>query len=178
MLTTLILLPILGALIVGFIPTKQTRLLALGISSIILIYTIWVATQFNLSTSSLQFQEYLTWIPQLGLNYKLGIDGLSFPLLALSSLLTWIAIYSSSNNLERPNLYYALIFVVNASLAGAFMAQNLLFFIIAYELELIPMYLLINIWGGPKRGYAATKFLIYTALSGIIILAGFFGTTW
>lgn len=178
MLTTLILLPILGALIVGFIPTKQTRLLALGISSIILIFTIWVATQFNLSTSSLQFQEYFPWIPQLGLNYKLGIDGLSFPLLALSSLLTWIAIYSSSNNLERPRLYYALIFVVNASLAGAFMAQNLLFFIIAYELELIPMYLLINIWGGQKRGYAATKFLIYTALSGIIILAGFFGTTW
>jgi NAD(P)H-quinone oxidoreductase subunit 4 len=178
MLSTLILLPIIGAIAVGFIPTKNTRLLALIISSIILTFTVVLASKFDFTTSALQFTEYLRWIPQLGLNYKLGLDGLSMPLIGLSGLLTWIAIYGSNPNIERPRIYYALIFLVNASLAGAFLAQNLLFFVIAYEIELIPMYLLINIWGGEKRSYAATKFLIYTAISGIIILAGFFGITW
>ncbi|HEY9876080.1 MAG TPA: NADH-quinone oxidoreductase subunit M [Candidatus Obscuribacterales bacterium] len=181
MLSTLIWMPILGTLIIGLLPGNLTasrvRFIALAIASIILLVTIWLLSQFDLTASGLQFQENLPWIPQLGLSYNLGIDGLSLPLLALSSLLTWIVIYSS-NNIERPRIYYGLILLVNAAVAGAFVAQNLLLFIIFYELELIPLYLLINIWGGAKRGYAATKFLIYTAVSGVFILAGFLGLTW
>jgi NAD(P)H-quinone oxidoreductase subunit 4 len=141
--------------------------------------SVWLASQFDLTTSGLQFQEYLPWIGQLGLSYNLGIDGLSFPLLALNALLTWIAIYSTNEKIERSQFYYALIFLVNAGVAGAFAAQNLLLFVLFYELELIPLYLLIAIWGGTqKRGYAAMKFLIYTAVSGILILAAFLGITW
>ena len=181
MLSTLIWMPMLGALIVGFLPGNLTasrlRFIALAISSLILLITIGLLSQFDLTASGLQFQESLPWIPHLGLNYQLGIDGLSLPLLALSSLLTWIAIYGS-HEVERSRIYYALILFVNAAVAGAFVSQNLLLFVIFYELELIPLYLLINIWGGPKRGYAATKFLIYTALSGVLILAAFLGMTW
>jgi NAD(P)H-quinone oxidoreductase subunit 4 len=181
MLSGLIFIPIIAAILICFLrqPSgKQVRLIALAIASIILLLTVAIGTQFNLLIPGWQFTEYLPWIPQLGLEYKLGIDGLSFPLLALSSLLTWIAIYSTNEQVQRPQFYYALIFLVNAGVAGAFVAQNLLLFVLFYELELIPLYLLINIWGGEKRGYAATKFLIYTAVSGILIIAGFFGISW
>ena len=183
MLSTLIWLPVLGAAVVGFLPANlmagRVRSVALAIASAILLVSVWLASQFDLTTSGLQFQEYLPWIGQLGLSYNLGIDGLSFPLLALNALLTWIAIYSTNEKIERSQFYYALIFLVNAGVAGAFAAQNLLLFVLFYELELIPLYLLIAIWGGTqKRGYAAMKFLIYTAVSGILILAAFLGITW
>ncbi len=182
MLSASIWLPMLGAAIVGLIPgninASQLRLIALAIATTALLWLGYLGTQFDLSIAGLQFQEFLPWIETLGLNYQLGVDGLSFPLLALNALLTWIAIYSSSNATPRPRLYYSLILLASAGMAGAFAAQNLLLFFLFYELELIPLYLLINIWGGDKRGYAATKFLIYTAVSGILILAAFLGITW
>ncbi|MBD2042650.1 NADH-quinone oxidoreductase subunit M [Microcoleus sp. FACHB-672] len=182
MLSTLIWLPVVGAAIVGLLPgnlnANRVRFIAVAIASAILLWTFWLGSQFSLTVSGLQFQEYLPWIPQLGLSYNLGVDGLSFPLLALSGLLTWVAIYGNGEGIERPRLYYSLIFLVNASIAGAFAAQNLLLFVLFYELELIPLYLLIAIWGGSKRGYAGMKFLIYTAVSGILILAAFLGMTW
>ncbi|HBE29910.1 MAG TPA: NAD(P)H-quinone oxidoreductase subunit D4, partial [Cyanobacteria bacterium UBA11368] len=169
MLSTLIWLPVLGAAVIGFLPGNQTanqlRNIALGIATAIVLATFWLVSQFDITSSQMQFQEFIPWIPQLGLNYKLGIDGISFPLLALSSLLIWIAIIAS-NNIQRPRLYYSLILLVYSGVAGGFVAQNLLLFVLFYEIELIPFYLLIAIWGGEKRGYAAMKFLIYTALSG------------
>jgi NAD(P)H-quinone oxidoreductase subunit 4 len=86
----------------------------------------------------MQFSEFVPWIDTLGLNYFLGVDGLSLPLLALTGLLTWIAIYSSGESVARPRLYYALILLVNAGVVGSFVAQNLLLFVLFYELELIP----------------------------------------
>jgi NAD(P)H-quinone oxidoreductase subunit 4 len=96
----------------------------------------------------------------------------------LNTILTWIAIYSTDESIQRPQLYHILMLLLNAGVAGAFLAQDLLLFFLFYEVELIPLYFLIAIWGGAQRGYAATKFLIYTALSGVIILAAFLGLTW
>lgn len=182
MLSVLIIIPILAALLIGLLPKQfsasQVRSIALAITSIILIWTVKLAFDFDVTTPGFQLQEYIDWIPQLGLSYSLGIDGLSFPLIGLSGLLTLIAIASSHEEQERPRLYYSMILLVNAGIAGAFLAQNLLLFVLFYELELIPVYLLIGIWGGEKRAYAAMKFLIYTALSGILILAAFLGMAW
>jgi NAD(P)H-quinone oxidoreductase subunit 4 len=182
MLSLLIGLPLLGAALIGFWPSKGAptlfRNIALAVAVGILGWTVAIGTQFDLASPGMQFTEYLPWIPQLGLSYKLGIDGLSFPLLGLSAFLNCIAIYGQGEPVERPRLYYPMIFLVNAGITGAFAAQNLLLFVLFYELELIPLYLLIGIWGGQKRGYAAMKFLIYTALSGILILAGFLGIAW
>ncbi|QIZ70761.1 NADH-quinone oxidoreductase subunit M [Oxynema aestuarii] len=182
MLTTLICLPLIGAAIVGFWPGKANsswlRTVALAIATLIFGWTLAIAMQFDLGVSGFQLREFTPWVPQLGLTYHLAIDGLSFPLLALSAMLTWIAIYGSGDGVERPRLYYPMILLVNAGIAGAFAAQNLLLFVLFYELELIPLYLLIAIWGGEKRGYAAMKFLIYTAISGILILAAFLGMGW
>lgn len=182
MLSTLLWLPTLGAVIVGFLPGNQTadrlRYIALAFAAAVLVWTLWLLSQFDSTASSLQFQEYLPWLPQLGLSYNLAVDGLSLPLVGLSSFLTVLVIYGSGTAVDRPRLYYALMLLVNAGVAGAFISQNLLLFVLFYELELIPFYLLIAIWGGQKREYAAIKFLLYTAVSGILVLAAFLGVAW
>jgi NAD(P)H-quinone oxidoreductase subunit 4 len=177
MLSILLIVPLVGAILVACWPS-QTRSIASTIALVVIGWTIWLLTQFDLSNPGMQFVENVNWIDALGLSYRLGIDGLSLPLVALNSLLTWVAIYSSDEEIERPRLYYTLILILNAAVSGVFLAQDLLLFFIAYELELIPLYLLIAIWGGQKRAYAATKFLIYTALSGALILAAFLGLAW
>ncbi|MEH2254016.1 NADH-quinone oxidoreductase subunit M [Nostoc sp.] len=182
MLSVLILVPLIGAALIGFWPSgisgKFARGLALVFASIAFLWTIVLAIQFHPGEITQQFAESFPWIDVLGLNYNLGIDGLSLPLLVLNGLLTCIAIYSSDESLQRPKFYYSLILLLSAGVTGAFLAQDLLLFFLFYELELIPLYLLIAIWGGAKRGYAATKFLIYTAVSGILILASFLGMVW
>jgi NAD(P)H-quinone oxidoreductase subunit 4 len=182
MLSLLIWLPILGAAVIGFlpasVPARQIRNAALTISGVALLWTVWLLLRFDLSDAGFQFREYLPWIETLGLNYELAMDGLALVLVALNSFLTWIALLSSSEQTERPRLFYSMILLVSGGVAGAFLAQNLLLFFLFYELELVPFYLLISIWGGAKRGYAAIKFLIYTAMSGALILAGFLGLVW
>jgi NAD(P)H-quinone oxidoreductase subunit 4 len=177
MLSILLVVPVIGAALAAWWPGK-TRSIASVIALAVIAWTVLLLTKFNLAEPGMQFIEDFTWIDSLGLSYKLGIDGLSLPLVALNSLLTWVAIYSSDEKIDRPRLYYSLILLLNAAVTGVFLAQDLLLFFISYELELIPLYLLIAIWGGQKRAYAATKFLIYTALSGALILAAFLGLAW
>ncbi|AKG22421.1 NADH-quinone oxidoreductase subunit M [Calothrix sp. 336/3] len=182
MLSALILLPLIGAAIICVLPEKiapqASRSVALLVTIVAFILSLVLASQFNTTDIKQQFQEFLPWIDALGLNYHLGVDGLSLPLLVLNTMLTAIAVYSTDVNISRSRFYYALLLLLNAGVTGAFLAQDLLLFFLFYELELIPLYLLIAIWGGEKRGYAATKFLIYTAFSGILILASFLGMVW
>jgi NAD(P)H-quinone oxidoreductase subunit 4 len=182
MLSFLIVLPLVSILLISFLPTtdkaNHARAIALVTMLIALFWSVLLSFKFDPNLTHLQFEENLSWVKQLGLSYSLGLDGLSLPLILLTSLLCWIAIYSTDEKIQRPRLYYILILLLNASLVGAFLAHNLLLFFLFYELELIPLYLLIAIWGGARRGYAATKFLIYTAVSGVLILAGFLGLVW
>jgi NAD(P)H-quinone oxidoreductase subunit 4 len=181
MLSLLVWAPIAGALIIALLPASiaatRSRQIALAISALMMLWSIYLASQFNLGLAGWQFQESLPWLESLGLTYQLGVDGLSLPLILISSLLTWISVYATDLQISRPRLYYSLLLILSGAVAGAFLAQNLLLFFLFYEVELIPLYLMIAIWGGARRGYAATKFLIYTAISGILILAAFFGLT-
>ena len=180
MLSALIILPLLGAAIMGLVPLKaqNARNLALITAISILAVNLVLAFQFDFQQSDLQFAEDIPWIDWLGLNYHLGMDGLSFPLVLLNSLLTLIAIFATSATIQRPRLYYSMLFLLCAGAVGAFLAQDLLLFFLFYELEIVPLYFLIAIWGGARRGYAAMKFLLYTALSGILVLASFLGLVW
>ncbi|NET41510.1 NADH-quinone oxidoreductase subunit M [Okeania sp. SIO2B3] len=182
MLNGLLLVPLIGAAIISFWPStlspKLARQLALVVAIISLVWSLVLLTEFNPQDPNLQFVVLFPWIDSLGLSYSLGMDGLSLPLVVLNSLLTAIAIYATDKSIKRPRFYYSLILLLAVSVFGAFLAQDLLLFFLFYELELIPLYLLIAIWGGPRRGYASTKFLIYTAISGILILAGFLGVVW
>jgi NAD(P)H-quinone oxidoreductase subunit 4 len=182
MLSVLIVIPLVGALLIGLLPdalvARTGRWIALLTTAIGFAWAVFLGTQFDPTLSDLQFQVDWPWIETLGLSYRLGMDGLSLPLLVLNGLLTWIALYSSDRAVQRPRLYYILILLLNLGVIGAFLAHNLLLFFLFYELELIPLYFLIAIWGGERRGYAATKFLIYTAISGALILVAFLGITW
>jgi NAD(P)H-quinone oxidoreductase subunit 4 len=178
MLSVLIWLPVLGVVFIALLPgsaASRSRQIALAVASLVGLWTVYLAIQFNIADPNLQFRESIAWIESLGLTYQLGVDGLSMPLIIINSLLSWLAIFSSDPKIHRPRLYYSLLLLLGGAVAGAFAAQNLLLFFLFYEVELIPLYLIIAIWGGARRGYAATKFLIYTAISGVIILAAFFG---
>jgi NAD(P)H-quinone oxidoreductase subunit 4 len=179
MLSTLLWIPIIGAAIVGFLPDQKEsprlRQITFAIAIASFVWTLMLLNQFDISNSGLQFREYFAWAEPIGLSYSLAVDGLSLPLLALNSFLTIIAIFAIGEKIERSRLFYTLILLINAGIAGALMAQNLLLFVLFYELELIPFYLAIAIWGGEKRGYASIKFLLYTAVSGLFILAAFLG---
>jgi NAD(P)H-quinone oxidoreductase subunit 4 len=177
-LSVLIWLPLLGAILIGLLPAVRARSIALTVASLALLWSLVLVYQFEPSSLISQFRETIPWIDSLGLTYRLSLDGLSLPLVVLNSLLTAIAIYVTDREIQRPRLYYILLLILYIGVAGAFLADNLLLFFIFYELELIPLYLLIAIWGGARSGYAATKFLIYTALSGVFILGAFLGLTW
>ena len=177
MLSTIIWLPVLGAILIGIVP-GFSRSIALIISGVSLIVSIAIAIMFDYQDAGLQFVERFSWIEPLGLDYQLGVDGLSLPMIILNALLVLLAVQATDREIERDRLFYALLLLVSTAVTGAFLAQNLMLFFLFYELELIPLYLLILIWGGEKRGYAATKFLIYQALSGVILLAGFLSWAW
>ena len=180
MLSALILIPLISAAIIGLAPlsAKSTRNFAIVTATIVLVINIAVSLQFDVQQDGIQFAADIPWIEWIGLNYHVGIDGLSFPLVWLNSLLTLIAIYATSSTIERPRLYYSMLFLLSAGAVGAFLARDLLLFFLFYELEIVPLYFLIAIWGGARRGYAAMKFLLYTALSGILVLASFLGLVW
>ena len=112
----------------------------------------------------------VTWLPQLGVNWSLAIDGLSMPLVVLTGLVTTLSILAGWQVKEKPRLFYFLMLVMYSAQIGVFCAQDLIQFFLIWELELVPVYLLIAIWGGPKRRYAATKFILYTAGASVFIL--------
>jgi NAD(P)H-quinone oxidoreductase subunit 4 len=156
MLSLLLWVPLLGAIALALWPKfesgKQVKGFAFVVSVLALVWTAILGFQFDFATGGSQFQETIAWLDDLGLRYQVGIDGLSFPLVALNALLTCIAIYSSDDDLERPRFYYSMLLLLNFGVVGAFLAENLLLFFLFYEIELIPLYLLIAIWGGARRG--------------------------
>ena len=181
MLSILLLIPLVGALLFLILPSNlaptRMRSIAIAVLVVQLIWSLRLLFAFDPEISGMQLQESYSWVEKLGLRYELGIDGLSLPLVLLNAALTLVAAVCTRELSERPRLYFALILLISCAVNGAFVANNLLFFLLFYELELIPLWLLILIWGGAQRVYAATKFLLFTALSGVLILAAFLSLT-
>jgi NAD(P)H-quinone oxidoreductase subunit 4 len=185
-LTTLIALPAIAALLIPFIPDKSGKMLrwyALGIGFLDFALTVWAFWQhYDFATPGLQLVEKYAWVPQLGLNWSLAVDGLSMPLIVLTGFVNTLAIFAAWNVTRKPKLFYALMLLLYSAQIGVFAAQDMLLFFTLWELELVPVYILISIWGGPQRAYAATKFILYTALASIFILVAglamaFYGDT-
>jgi NAD(P)H-quinone oxidoreductase subunit 4 len=185
-LTAILAFPVIAALAIPVLPDKNgktIRAYALGIGLLeFLFITYTVVTQYDFNNSSLQLVERVSWIPQIGLNWSLGMDGLSMPLVVLTGLVTTLAIYASWNIKIKPRLFYSLMLLMYSAQIAVFVAQDLMLFFLMWELELVPVYLLISIWGGGQRLYAATKFILYTALGSIFILVtalalAFYGDT-
>jgi len=179
LLTALLLIPFLGTLALlvwpGSPSPQQLRLGTIAILSLQLLVALLVLAGFDIHQGGMQLLEQHRWLPGLGLDYSLGIDGLSLPLVLINAALTLVAAVITRDIDKRPRIYFAMLLLISGAVNGAFLAQNLLLFFLFYELELIPLWLLISVWGGANRSYAATKFLIFTAISGMLILGAFLG---
>jgi len=176
-LSVIVLLPATGALLMPFLPEDEEGnfLSARNIGTTFLfadflLILFVLGNLFDKELAGIQLAERVSWIPFLGLEWSLGVDGISSPLLALSGLITFLSAAASWNINRKKNLYFALLLLQASAQALVFISQDFLLFFLSWELELVPVYLLIAIWGGNKRLYAATKFILYTALASLLIL--------
>ena len=178
LLSLLIGLPLLGALVLGLGQLKeQARNIAIGLSTLQLALLGYIYGAFDKTSGLFQFNETHHWFSislgsmgQFMSKYTLGIDGLSISLLILTGLITWVALWNSTEIKEKIGGYYALVLLLNASIMGCFMAKDLFLFYVFFEFMLLPMYFLIGIWGGPRRNYASLKFFLYTLVGSLLIL--------
>ena len=193
-LSLLIFLPLGGALLIALLPGKHTpthafwqntpgtvqqqaRWIALTISLAALIIALVMFIIFDRSAEGFQFVDEFGWIDaqSVGFNigYAFGVDGLSMPLVLLTTVLSTVAVLVSWNIDLRPKEYFAWLLVLQTSVLGVFTALDLVFFFLFWELELIPMFLLISTWGSGNRNYSAMKFVLYTIFGSAFMLAGF-----
>lgn len=175
-LSLIVLLPAAAALLLPLLPgdsndPRLPRSVALVTLALDFALMLWVfARHFDGSSSALQLVERFAWVPALGLEWSLAADGLSAPLVVLSGLVTLLSVLASWNVERKTRLYFGLLLVQASAQALVFLSQDFLLFFLAWELELVPVYLLIAIWGGTQRQYAATKFILYTATASLLIL--------
>ncbi|EAZ91516.1 NAD(P)H-quinone oxidoreductase subunit 4 [Crocosphaera chwakensis] len=173
-LTAIILLPLMASLVIPVLPVKdgkQVRWYAIGVAIADFVLMCYVFAQnYDTSNSNFQLVETYQWLPTLGLSWTVSVDGISMPLVLLAGLVTTLAMFSAWQLDHKPRLFYTLMLMLYAAQIGVFVAQDVLLLFIMWELELVPVYLLISVWGGQKRQYAAMKFLLYTAAASIFIL--------
>jgi NAD(P)H-quinone oxidoreductase subunit 4 len=175
-LSLIVLLPAAAALIMPLLPgdgddPRLPRTVALVTLLADFGLMLWVfARHFDGASSQLQLVERFAWVPTIGLEWSLATDGLSAPLVVLSGLVTLLAVAASWNVARKTRLYFGLLLLQASAQALVFLSQDFLLFFLAWELELVPVYLLIAIWGGTQRQYAATKFILYTATASLLIL--------
>ena len=172
-LSLAILFPIAAALFIPFLPDKDkvVKWYSLGVTlTVFLITAAAYIYGYDPSVSGLQMSERVQWVPQLGLTWSVGVDGLSMPLILLTSFITSLAALAAWPLKFKPKLFYFLLLIMDGGPIMVFAVQDLILFFLSWELELVPVYLMLAIYGGKKRQYAATKFIIYTAGSSLFIL--------
>ena len=181
-LTILGVLPLIGALVLLVLPRDNARLIkqvALVFSLAALVFTVVMGLQFDAdSTAAFQFVESYPWIPAFGISYSLGVDGIGLVLVALATTLVPVTILAGWNDVEdgrNVKGYFAMILVLETLMIGVFSATDVFLFYVLFEVMLIPIYFLIGRYGGPNRAYAATKFLIYSLVGGLLMLAALIG---
>ena len=180
-LSIILFTPLLGAIILLFVPKENktairwiANIFALAglLSSLPLVPMFW-AQRFDGQAFKFIEGAPSNWIPSIGAGYYLGIDGISFLLIMLTTLLGWISILSSWDAIEnRVKEYYVWFLVLQTGMLGVFMALDFFLFFVFWEAMLVPMYLLIGIWGGPRKLYAAIKFFLYTLAGSVLMLLG------
>jgi NAD(P)H-quinone oxidoreductase subunit 4 len=184
-LTFIILFPIAASLLIPLLPddyrTIRNYSLVVGLLDFVAIVVAFYYN-YDLSNPELQLVETYSWVPQLDLNWSVGVDGLSMPLVLLTGFITTLAILAAWPVSLKPKLFYFLMLAMYGGQIAVFAVQDILLFFLVWELELVPVYLILAIWGGKKRQYAATKFILYTAGGSLfILLAGltmaFYGDT-
>lgn len=181
-LILLVLLPLIGAIIIfgPWFPQSEVKIrrFAKGWAALIFAYSLLFIAFFNPNQTGYQFENILkfpgnkAWIEPLGINFAFAVDGISITMIVLTTFLFLLALVASKYNItKRHKLYYSLIFVLQTAILGVFAAKDLFLFFLFWEIELIPMYFLISIWGSGRKEYSAMKFILYTFTGSIFMLA-------
>jgi NADH-quinone oxidoreductase subunit M len=180
LVTIVTFLPLLGALVVAFTPSSRpniARYTALGFALAAWVVSLAMLAGFNAAAAAadpaaaFQFTESVPWIPMFGISYAVGVDGLAMALVVLTTTLTWISILASFGPIQnRVKEYMVSFLVLEVGMIGVFVARDLFLFYVFWELVLVPMYLLIGIWGGKNRIYATIKFVLYTLVGSLLML--------
>lgn len=170
--TLLIFLPVLGSIVTLLLPTALTNLLGMTFSALAFLVSLYIWGNFDSATVGLQFFEKYSWIEPLGINYIVGIDGLNILLILLTTFLTpLVLIHQWGEKGVKHRSLVSLILLLEAGMLGSLVAFDLILFYVFWEAMLIPMYFIIGVWGGSRRIYASTKFVLYTVLGSLLMLA-------
>ncbi len=178
-LTLVTFLPLVGAVVVAILPSTLTRHVALGFALATWVVSLLLLIGYLPDRAGAQFQyiEAYDWIPVFGIQYKLGVDGLSAALVVLTTTLSWISILASWTPIQTRIKEYMISFLVlEVGMIGVFLALDLFLFYIFWEIVLVPMYLIIGIWGGANRIYATIKFVLYTLVGSLLMLVAILAT--
>lgn len=174
MLSILLAIPLIGSIFVLLLPAEDRKLIeksALFFSGLALLYSLALLFAMNLKEGFMQLEEIYPWIPSINVRYHIGVDGLSMPLVVLTTLLTFISILYSTVDIKiRIKEYYFLFLLLEFGMLGVFVALDYFLFYLFWEISLVPMYFIIGIWGGPRKEYAAIKFFLYTLFGSLAML--------
>ena len=156
MLSLITFIPVIGALVVALAPKGATNAVAILASLASFVVSLAVLAGFNAGATGYQFVEAAQWIPQAGIGYKLGIDGISIWLVLLTTLIFPVAIWFSFDSIHtREKEYYALLLLMETATLGVFLSLDMFLFYVFWEFALVPMYFIIGVWGGERRVYAS-----------------------
>jgi NADH-quinone oxidoreductase subunit M len=175
LLSVLIWLPILGGaatLMVGNGRPQLARWLALAVALLTLVASIPLFSGFDMANAGMQFVEQHAWIPAYDIRYHLGADGISVALIGLTTLTTALVLIGAWGVDKRVSQYYATLLILEGVMIGVFAAMDAMLFYVFFEAMLIPMFIIIGVWGGPRRVYASVKFFLYTFLGSVFMLVG------
>src|SRR5829696_5198476 len=184
LLSTIVFLPLAGALLVllaggrGDRPERErlVRATALGVSLVAFAATLFLWWRFDAAEAGFQFVESRTWLPQFGISYHLGVDGISLFLIVLTGFLTPLALLCSWQSVHKSvKLFLFFLLALETAMLGVFVSIDLFLFYIFWDAVLIPMYFLIGIWGYERRIYAAVKFILYTMAGSVLMLLAIIG---
>jgi NADH-quinone oxidoreductase subunit M len=172
-ISLMMLIPLLGVLIVLMLKNAKTARNAAFVFSLIpLALSVLLYIKFDASSAAYQFVENYIWIPAIGASYHVGVDGISLPLVFLTTLLTTLAIIFSWDQEFRAKEFFAMLLLMDVGVLGVFVAMDFFLFLMFWEAQLVPMYFLIAVWGGPRKRYAALKFFLYTQAGSLLIIFG------
>jgi len=173
LLAVLIWLPIVGGCVVLGLGARPAaaRWLSLGVSALTLLFSVPLYTAFKIGTAEMQFVERTSWIPAIHADFYIGVDGISMPLILLTTFTTVLVVIAGWTNVEkRIAQYFAAFLILEGFMIGTFAALDAALFYVFWEAMLLPMFIIIGIWGGPRRVYATIKFFLYTFLGSVLML--------
>lgn len=170
-LSLTIWLPIIAGIVIIAVGNSGARKLAMGASILTFLVSLPLYFGFDSSTAAMQFTENVAWLPSFDINYALGVDGISMPLIVLTTMINVIVVISAWEVIQdRPAIYLGAFSIMTGLMIGVFSALDAILFYVFFEATLIPMFLIIGIWGGPNRVYATVKFFLYTFLGSVMML--------